>query len=128
AHRFHNGALWLFTFYMLTDPKTTPLQRWGRVWHASVVALLAFFLSEWWYWKDTFLWALLFAAPLVPTLDWLQDNTRLVVNKVEVEKEEFAMKHQLARSIPVLLGLAVVWRTQGHAVCVFLFARGVARL
>src|SRR2546423_13111983 len=69
AHRFHNGALWLFTFYMLTDPKTTTRQCWGRVWHASVVALLAFFLSEWWYWKDTFLWALLFAAPLVPTLD-----------------------------------------------------------
>ena len=126
AHRFHNGALWLFTFYMLTDPKTTPRQHWGRVWHASVVALLAFFLSEWWYWKDTFLWALLFAAPLVPTLDWLQDNARLVVNKVE--KEEFVMKHQLARTIPLLLGLAILWPTQGHAFCGFYVARADASL
>jgi Na+-translocating ferredoxin:NAD+ oxidoreductase RnfD subunit len=78
VHRLNNGALWLFTFYMLTDPKTTPQQRWGRIVHASLVALLTFFLAEWWYWKDTFLWALLFAAPLVPTLDWLQDS---IVNR-----------------------------------------------
>ena len=29
VHRLNNGALWLFTFYMLTDPQTTPQARWG---------------------------------------------------------------------------------------------------
>jgi len=70
VHRFNNGALWLFTFYMLTDPQTTPQVRWGRVLHASLVAFLGFYLAEWWYWKDTFLWALLFVSPSVPLLDW----------------------------------------------------------
>ncbi|MGH9428681.1 MAG: RnfABCDGE type electron transport complex subunit D, partial [Terriglobia bacterium] len=69
THRFSNGALWLFTFYMITDPKTTPQQRWGRIMHAAVVAFVSLLLSEW-YWKDTFLWALLFTAPLVPLFDW----------------------------------------------------------
>jgi Na+-translocating ferredoxin:NAD+ oxidoreductase RnfD subunit len=71
VHRLNNGALWLFTFYMLTDPQTTPQARWGRVLHASLIALLSFYLTEWWYWKDTPLWALLLIAPLVPVLDWL---------------------------------------------------------
>lgn len=126
VHRFQNGALWLFTFYMLTDPKTTPQQRWGRVGHASVVALLAFSLSEWWYWKDTFLWALLFAAPLVPTLNWLQDERRHTVYKVK--QEEFAMKPQFARIIPVLLALAVLWPAHGYTFCGFYVARADASL
>jgi Na+-transporting NADH:ubiquinone oxidoreductase subunit NqrB len=71
VHRLNNGALWLFTFYMLTDPQTTPQARWGRILHASLVALLSFYFAEWWYWKDTPLWALLFVAPTVPLLDWL---------------------------------------------------------
>lgn len=70
VHRLNNGALWLFTFYMLTDPQTTPQERWGRLLHASLVAVFGFYLAEWWYWKDTFLWALLFLAPIVPLLDW----------------------------------------------------------
>jgi Na+-translocating ferredoxin:NAD+ oxidoreductase RnfD subunit len=75
-HRLNNGALWLFTFYMLTDPQTTPQTRWGRILHASLVALVSFYFAEWWYWKDTPLWALVFLAPTVPLLDWLRDLTQ----------------------------------------------------
>ncbi len=71
VHRLNNGALWLFTFYMLTDPQTTPQARWARILHASLVALLSLYLTEWWYWKDSPLWALLFMAPTVPLFDWL---------------------------------------------------------
>ena len=127
VHRCDNGALWLFTFYMLTDPKTAPQQRWGRVAHASVVALLAFFFAEWWYWKDTFLWALLFAAPLVPMLAWLQDSTRQTVH-AKVEKEEFPMKRQLAGVMLLLVSLAILWPAYGHAFCGFYVARADSSL
>ncbi len=126
-HRLNNGALWLFTFYMLTDPKTTPQQRSGRVAHASLVALLAFFLAEWWYWKDTFLWALLFAAPVVPLLDWRQNASQLTV-PTKVEKEKFAMKRQLARVMLLLVSLVALWPTNGHAFCGFYVARADAKL
>jgi Na+-translocating ferredoxin:NAD+ oxidoreductase RnfD subunit len=78
-HRLNNGALWLFTFYMLTDPQTTPQARWGRMLHASLVALVSFYLTEWWDGKDTPLWALLFLAPIVPVLDWLRDCSQLTM-------------------------------------------------
>ncbi|HKA52244.1 MAG TPA: DUF2330 domain-containing protein [Candidatus Binatia bacterium] len=126
-HRCDNGALWLFTFYMLTDPKTTPQRRSGRVAHASVVALLAFFLAEWWYWKDTFLWALLFVAPLVPLLDWLQVYTQQPVH-ARVEKEKFTMKRQLACISPALVGLALLWPARLQAFCGFYVARADSTL
>lgn len=42
AHRrLTNGALLLFTFFMISDPKTTPNTRSGRILFALVVALIA---------------------------------------------------------------------------------------
>ncbi len=45
-HQFSSGTLLLFTFFMITDPKTTPSHRWGRVIWASVIALLSFILAK----------------------------------------------------------------------------------
>lgn len=126
AHRFHNGALWLFTFYMLTDPRTTPAQRRDRIGHASVVALLAFFLAEWWYWKDTFLWALLFASPLTPLLHWRQHHAPPAAQTNE--KEESLMQLQLVRLTPWLFSLLVLLPTHGYAFCGFYVARADAGL
>jgi len=38
-HRLQNGALLLFTFFMISDPKTTPNSRAGRIVFAFMVAL-----------------------------------------------------------------------------------------
>jgi len=125
-HRFSNGALWLFTFYMLTDPKTTPQQRWDRLLHASIVALGAFVLAERWYWKDTFLWSLLFAAPLVPFLDRLHDRVSTALS--QTAKEEFPVKRQLARVTCLLFILLALCPVSSHAFCGFYVARADASL
>lgn len=125
THRFSNGALWLFTFYMLTDPKTTPQQRWGRIVHAGVVALVSLLLSEW-YWKDTFLWALLFAAPSVPLLDWL--HTRMQLTIPYPVKEELAVKRLFARVSFLSLSLLLLFPVSGQAFCGFYVSRADATM
>ena len=40
-HQLSSGSLWLFTLYMITDPKTTPTSRFGRIVFSACVAVLA---------------------------------------------------------------------------------------
>ena len=68
-HRFQNGALLLFTFFMISDPKTTPDTRAGRILFAALVAGGA------WYWQfrlfrtNGLLWSLAACSLLVPLID-----------------------------------------------------------
>ena len=64
-HQFQNGALLLFSFFMITDPMTIPLHRTGRLLHALVVAVLAYSWQYYFYWQQGILWALFIASPLV---------------------------------------------------------------
>ncbi len=128
-NRFNSGALWLFTFYMLTDPQTTPQVRWGRMLHASLVALLGFYLAEWWYWKDTFLWALLFLAPTRPLLDWLHaPHPTQRVTSNSISKEVPSMHKQLVRVSLLLFSAVLLWPSFGYSFCGFYVARADAKL
>jgi Na+-translocating ferredoxin:NAD+ oxidoreductase RnfD subunit len=71
AHHFTNGAFWLFALYMITDPKTTPHVPRLRIAHGIIVAFVAVLLLQFFYVRDSFLWALLGCAPLVPLFDWM---------------------------------------------------------
>jgi enediyne biosynthesis protein E5 len=71
-HRFQSGALLLFAFFMISDPKTTPDSRAGRLIFAALVAFGA------WYWQfrlfgtNGLLWSLAACSCLVPLIDrWL---------------------------------------------------------
>ncbi len=44
-HRLESGALLLFTFLMISDPKTTPDSRAGRVLFAALVAFGAWYVQ-----------------------------------------------------------------------------------
>ena len=70
-HRLQNGALLLFAFFMISDPKTTPDSRVGRLVFAGLVAL-----GGWWwqflqYGTHGSIWALAVLAPMVPLLNVL---------------------------------------------------------
>ncbi len=64
-HQMSNGALLLFAFFMLSDPKTIPDSRRGRTVHAAAVAAIALILQFWLYANNALLWALFLAAPAV---------------------------------------------------------------
>ncbi|HKB80049.1 MAG TPA: RnfABCDGE type electron transport complex subunit D [Thermoanaerobaculia bacterium] len=75
-HRLQNGALLIFTFFMISDPKTTPDSRAGRILFAAIVALGAGFVQFHLFGTNGVLWSLFAAAPLVPLLDAVFPDTR----------------------------------------------------
>lgn len=77
-HQLASGSLIVFTFFMISDPKTTPDHRVARVLYGAAVAVLGFvFLHELW-WQNALLWALCLLSPLVPLLDRLLRSERFV--------------------------------------------------
>ncbi|GAC1347935.1 MAG: hypothetical protein NVSMB23_28010 [Myxococcales bacterium] len=68
-HQLLSGSLLLFAFFMISDPKTTPRTRAGRIVFACAVASLAHALQFVWFVRNPVLWALLACAPLTPFLD-----------------------------------------------------------
>ena len=75
-HQLQNGALVLFAFFMISDPKTTPDTRLGRILFAGLVALGAWYVQFVWYWGNALLWSLAGFSLTVPLLDWLLPGSR----------------------------------------------------
>jgi Na+-transporting NADH:ubiquinone oxidoreductase subunit NqrB len=75
-HRLQNGAFLLFSFFMISDPKTTPDSRSGRVLFAALVALAAGYLQFYLYWGNALLWALAGSSMAVPLIDALLPGSR----------------------------------------------------
>lgn len=70
-HRLQSGALLLFAFFMISDPKTTPDSRPGRVLYAFLVAAGAYVVHFVWFRTNGLIWSLFVLSPLVPVLDRL---------------------------------------------------------
>ena len=68
-HQLQNGALLLFTFFMISDPMTTPNHSGARVFHAIAVAVFAWAWQMLLYQPAGPVWALFLLTPLVPLLD-----------------------------------------------------------
>ena len=75
-HQIQNGAFLLFTFFMISDPKTTPDSRAGRILFALLVALGAGFVHFVLYRPNGLILSLAFLSPLVPLLDRLLPGAR----------------------------------------------------
>ncbi len=70
-HQLQNGALLLFAFFMISDPKTTPNTAIGRYAFASIVAFIAFTIQFIFFEPNGLILALVMSAPLVPLIDAL---------------------------------------------------------
>jgi len=68
-HRLENGALLLFSFFMISDPKTTPDDRSMRIAFALLVALGASVWQFVWFKPAGIIWSLFFFSFFVPVLD-----------------------------------------------------------
>ncbi|MEQ8359972.1 MAG: RnfABCDGE type electron transport complex subunit D [Cytophagales bacterium] len=63
-HHLSSGTLLLFTFFMITDPVTTPKSQKGRIIWSSLIGVLAFAISNWYYVHSAPIWALFIMSPL----------------------------------------------------------------
>lgn len=68
-HHLQNGALLIFAFFMISDPKTTPNTALGRCLFGALVALIAHTIQFIYYQPYGPMLALFFAAPVVPFID-----------------------------------------------------------
>ncbi len=65
------GSLLLFSFFMITDPKTTPNHAWARIIWAVAIAAVSFYMATFRFINGAPIWILVLAQPLVPVLDKL---------------------------------------------------------
>ena len=75
-HHLQSGALLLFAFFMISDPKTTPDSRAGRVLFAGLVALGAALVQFGLFRPNALLWSLVAVAPLTPFINRMLPGTR----------------------------------------------------
>jgi Na+-translocating ferredoxin:NAD+ oxidoreductase RnfD subunit len=69
VHRLESGALLLFSFFMISDPKTTPDSRAGRIIFASLVATGAAYIQFRLFRTNGLIWSLAGCSVLVPLID-----------------------------------------------------------
>lgn len=74
--QLQSGALLLFTFFMISDPKTTPDSRAGRILFAMLVAAGAAYVQFGLYRTNGLLWSLAIVSILTPLIDYLFPGTK----------------------------------------------------
>jgi|JI10StandDraft_1071094.scaffolds.fasta_scaffold394863_2 Na+-transporting NADH:ubiquinone oxidoreductase subunit NqrB len=98
-HKLTNGSLLLFTFFMITDPMTTPKAPKARLFWSAGIAVLSFVLS-WRFWINaTPIWALLIFCAFNPILDhlihgepfhWARPGNRTSSNLIPIQHQDHA--------------------------------------
>src|SRR5439155_702411 len=83
-HRLQNSALLLFAFFMISDPKTTPDSRAGRIVFALLVALGAAFVQFKLFRANGLLWSLAVCSLTTPLLDYFLPGQRYHWSKISV--------------------------------------------
>jgi Na+-translocating ferredoxin:NAD+ oxidoreductase RnfD subunit len=75
-HQMMTGSLLIFAFFMVTDPRTTPNSRLGRLLFAAIVAGLSHWLAFFGQVRPALYFSLLAVSLLVPVLDWVLPQRR----------------------------------------------------
>ncbi|MEA5563925.1 RnfABCDGE type electron transport complex subunit D [Anabaena sp. UHCC 0399] len=85
-HRLMSGSLLLFALFMVTDPRSIPNARMGRVLWAVGIAIVTFLLRNYFFIPTAVFWALFMFAPLsilfdvictAPRFSWLSDRVQV---------------------------------------------------
>jgi Na+-translocating ferredoxin:NAD+ oxidoreductase RnfD subunit len=128
-HRLENGSLLLFAFFMISDPKTTPDARAGRLLFAVLVAAFAWFVQFRLFRPNALLWSLAASSPLVPLIDRLLPAKRYVWDapSSSLSTRRWAMKRALVLTAALLAG-SVLTAGDARAFCGFYVSKADAKL
>jgi enediyne biosynthesis protein E5 len=70
-HQLQSGSLLIFTFFMISDPRTSPDSSLGRFLFAFAVALLAHYMAFFMQMRPALYFALIILSPATMMIDWL---------------------------------------------------------
>ncbi len=68
-HQIQNGSLILFSFFMISDPMTSPNHNYARVIHTFLVAIVAYTIAYKFFKPNALVWSLFLCSPIVILLD-----------------------------------------------------------
>ena len=102
-HQLQNGALLIFAFFMISDPKTTPDTALGRILFATLVAAIAYTIQFVYYVPNGPILALIIAAPFVPVTDLLMQGRRY--RWLQPERDSDQPRPQQPRSRQTITGV-----------------------
>ena len=129
-HRLENGALVLFAFFMVSDPRTTPDSRAGRLLFGVLVAAGAWWVQFRLFRTNGLLWSLAVCSLVVPLIDRLCPGPRYTwVSRMEAGQERGS--RMIARALLALgpvLALSLLLAQPALAFCGFYVAKADARL
>jgi Na+-translocating ferredoxin:NAD+ oxidoreductase RnfD subunit len=120
-HQMMTGSLLIFAFFMVTDPRTTPNSRLGRILFAVIVAGLSHWLAFFGQIRPALYFSLLGVSLLVPVLDHILPQRRF----------EWALSPALAKRVAFGLTLTAALTTAlqpTFAFCGFYVARADGKL
>ncbi len=145
-HQIESGALLIFAFFMISDPKTTPDSRTGRLAYALLVSLAALYVQFGWFKPNGPLWGLIVCAPLVPLIDYVCPGSRYhwttpstgrstqtglipvsVLSPVLSPSKEVPMRRAIVPSLLLSLGL-FAWAGEAAAFCGFYVGKADTKL
>lgn len=75
-HQLASGAFVIFAFFMISDPRSTPDSRAGRIFFATLVAAAAYVFRFWYFSPNGLIYSLALVSPLTPVIDWLLPGDR----------------------------------------------------
>jgi len=93
-HRLMSGSLLLFALFMVTDPRSIPNAKIGRVIWAICIASLTFILRNYFFISTAVFWSLFALAPLTIVIDWLWSSPRFSWQTKVNETENSALSTQ----------------------------------
>ncbi len=85
-HQMQNGALLIFAFFMISDPKTTPNTAAGRIVYAALVASIAYTIQFVFYHPNGPIIALILSAPFVVLIDTLMRGRNYQWNRAATQR------------------------------------------
>lgn len=119
-HSVSTGSLLLFSFFMISDPKTSPDHPVARVMWAMAIAAIAFYLAVFKWQYNTAIWVLVIAALLVPLLDTVFKGHRFEwENKSSFSLLKFFSFHPVAKKVVASVLLVAMISHEALAFCGF---------
>ena len=123
-HSISTGSLLLFSFFMISDPRTSPNHRIARIIWAVLIAVVSFYVATYKWKYNTAVWVLVAAAPLVPLLDQIFKAKMFRWNPSHINlsfsfKPKNIVMKAIARKITALVVLIALITHEAAAFCGF---------